>query len=158
MRDLLAGVALKAGRVCQVGDRVRIEGIEGRVARMGYRVLVLETTRGDEVVLPYGRVAREAVVRTRTADGVASHEFTLQLPPQLSTAEARERIRRAALLCHWAAVAREPEVAQTGDAELAVTVFSLDPEHATEIERAVRATLAPAAPGGERDRGAALSA
>ena len=158
-RDLLAGVALKAGRVCRVGDRVRIENLEGKVVRMGMRVLVLETTRGDEVLLPYGRIAREAVVRTRSEGGVASHEFSLKLPPGLGAAEARTRIKRAALLCHWAAVGRDPEVIPSAEADaLDVTVFALDPEHAHEIENAVRGALAPATSTPERSRPAPASA
>lgn len=139
-RDLLAGVALKAGRVCQTGDHVRIGDIEGRVARMGYRAVVIETTRGDEAILPYSRVERDAVIRTRTLGGVVPHEFRVQAPARLPHAEARALVRRAALLSHWSVPAREPEIAGSGDA-LDVTVFALDADHAPEIEARVRRAL-----------------
>ncbi len=139
-RDLLAGVVLKAGRVCQVGDHLRIGGVEGRVAHMGYRALVVETTRGDEAILPYSRVERDAVIRTRTLGGVVPHEFRVQPPARLRHAEARALVRHAALLSHWSVPAREPEIATAGEA-LDVTVFALDADHALEIEARVRRAL-----------------
>ncbi len=141
IRDFLAGVALKSGRVCHVGDHVRIEEVEGQIVSMGYRVLVLETTAGDQAILPYSRVAREAVVRTRSLGGVTPHKFQLGHLPDGSFAEAQTRIVEAALLCHWSAFARQPEVAPVAEGGADVTVFSLDPAHGPDIEDAVRHAL-----------------
>lgn len=140
VRDLLSGVSLKAGRVFQAGDRVRIGEVEGRVARLGYRAVVIETARGDEAVIPYGRVLADTVVRTHTPGGVVAHEFDLQLPGQLGYRAACALVRQAALVCHWSSVARDPELRFTEHA-LHVTVFALDRDRAPEIEAAVRAAL-----------------
>ncbi len=144
IRDFLAGVALKSGRVCHVDDHVRIGDVEGRIVSMGYRVLVLETTSGDQAILPYSRVAREAVVRTRSLGGVTPHKFQIAVLPEGSFAAAQSRIVEAALLCHWSAFARVPEVAPRGAGDQAcadVTVFSLDPAHGPDIEAEVRSAL-----------------
>ena len=141
IRDFLAGVALKAGRVCHVGDHVRIGEVEGQIVNMGYRVLVLESTTGDQAILPFSQVAKEAVVRTRSLGGVTPHKFQLGHLPDGSFAEAQSRIVEAALLCHWSAFARQPEVAPVPDGGADVTVFSLDPAHGPDIENAVRNAL-----------------
>ena len=67
LRDVVSGIFLKAGRVCRVGDYVRIGEVQGRVERMGQRVLVVETARGEEAIIPYSRVARAELLRTRSA-------------------------------------------------------------------------------------------
>ncbi len=146
IRDFLAGVALKAGRVCHAGDHVRIGDVEGKILSLGYRVLVLETTSGDQAILPYSRVAKEAVVRTRSLGGVTPHKFRVGRLPAGSFAEARAQVIEAALLCHWCAFAREPEVAPVGDGGADVTVFALDPSHGPDIEAAVRSRLGEALP------------
>ncbi len=140
-RDFLAGVALKTGRVCDEGDEVRIGDVEGRVVRMGHRVLVIETRDGDEAILPYAGVAREAVVRTRTLGGVTPHKFRIEAPPADPFAELRAQIIRVTLLCHWSAFAREPEVVPAGDRSIEVTVFCLDGAHGRDIETAVRSAI-----------------
>lgn len=140
LRDLLGGVSLKAGRVFQTGDRVRIGDVEGRVARLGYRAVVVETARGDEAVIPYGRVLADTLVRTHTPGSVVPHEFHVELPPRLGYRAASALIRRAALLSHWSSVARDPELRLDGTV-LHVTVFALDRDHAPEVEDSVRAAL-----------------
>jgi small-conductance mechanosensitive channel len=143
-RDVLAGVSLKAGRVCHEGDHVRFGDLEGRVVSMGYRVLTMETTNGDQAIVPYSRIAREALVRTRSLGGVSAHRFELDVATPGAFSELRSRIAEAALLSHWCAFTREPEVRPLGEGGVEVTVFSLDAHHGPDIEAAVRASLAPA--------------
>jgi small-conductance mechanosensitive channel len=145
MRDFLAGVALRSSRVCQTGDYVRIGDVTGRITSMGYRVLSIETTGGDEAIIPYASIARDAVIRTRSLGGVCPHRFRIKAPPKLAFADARERIAEAAMLCHWSAFVREPEITPDAD-ELDITVFALDSAHGPEIEALVRKRLHVATP------------
>ena len=141
LRDLVSGVFLKVGRVARVGDYVRIGDVQGRVERMGARVLVVETARGEEAIIPYSQVAREAVLRTPVAERGTLHVFELHLPGRPAVAETKRRIRESALLCHWSAVAREPEIAVLDADRYEVTVFALDADRVREVEEAVRAGL-----------------
>lgn len=140
VRDVITGVILKAGRVCQVGDQVRVEGVEGRIKRMGLRVLTIETNRGDEAIIPFSSIARESVLRTPVIDSVALHVFKLPVPPEVSVPDAKAVVREQALRSHWAALSREPEVQLVDDDTFEVTVYALDVDHGPEIEAAVRRT------------------
>ncbi len=142
VRDFVGGVVLKAGRVCKVGDHVRVGGVEGRIAQMGLRVLTIETGDGDEAIIPYAKVARESLLRTPVLDSVSVHVFELQLPEGLSVIEGRKRAKEAALRSHWSALARDPKVASVSERALEVTVFSLDADHGAHIERVVRRAVA----------------
>ena len=144
VRDLVGGVFLKAGRVCRVGDYVRIGEVQGRVERMGHRVLVIETARGEEAIIPYHRVAKDAVLRTPVSERGTLHVFELSLDGPRSVAETKKQIREAALRCHWAAIARDPEIVVIDADRYEVTVFALDPDRVREVETAVRAALAQA--------------
>jgi len=140
-RDVLAGVSLKAGRVCHVGDHIRCGDLEGRVLSMGYRVLTMETTNGDQAIVPYSIVARDALVRTRSLGGVTAHRFELEIATPGAFSELRARVVEAALLSHWCAFTREPEVRPLRDGCVEVTVFALDASHGPDIEAAVRTGL-----------------
>lgn len=142
LRDVVAGVVLKAGRVCSVGDHVHVNGVHGRVTEMGMRVLTLETAEGDEAIIPYTRLARDSLLRTPVQDTVTVHAFEAHLPDGLSNIEGRTCIREAALRSHWSSLTREPKVSQVGENTFEVTVFSLDAEHGPHVERAIRQALA----------------
>ncbi|MCB9597441.1 MAG: mechanosensitive ion channel [Sandaracinaceae bacterium] len=141
VRDVISGVFLKAGRVCRVGDYVRVGDIQGRVERMGLRAVVVETARGEEAILPYSRLTRDAVLRTPVSERGTLHVFELDLEPSTSVADTKRRIREAALTCHWSAIAREPEIAVLDGHRYEVTVFALDPDRVREVEAAVRAAV-----------------
>jgi small-conductance mechanosensitive channel len=141
-RDVLAGVAVKAGRVCTVGDHIDTGTVSGRVTRMGTRVLTVETVRGEEAIIPYGGVASAAIRRRPVLEGIALHAFRLPVPPGLGRLELERRVTEAAFLCHWASVKRKPEVSVSEAGDLEITVFALDDAHAPAVETAVRRALA----------------
>lgn len=141
LRDIASGVFLKAGQVCRVGDLVRVDDLSGRVVSMGLRVMVIETTDGDEAILPFSRVSRERLLRSPPVDGLAPHVFRLTPRGDVDQSEVKATIRRSALLSHWAAVSREPEIAAV-EGGWEVTVFSLDPDHGADVETVVRRACA----------------
>jgi small-conductance mechanosensitive channel len=162
MRDVVSGVVLKAGRVCKVGDHVRIDDLNGRIVTMGLRVLALETTDGEEAIVPYSRVARERLVRTSSGvESISPHVFRVRLPTTMSLAETKRHIRRRAMLVHWSAISRQPEVSVTADG-IEVTVYPIDPDRGPDIEAEVRQALAevdpPAAPASQLDESQARRA
>jgi hypothetical protein len=141
VRDVVSGVFLKAGRVCRVGDHVRIGNVEGRVERMGLSVLVIETREGDEAVLPYSSIARQSILRTPVIDNVAPHVFCVEAPAGLPLPELKALIRLHALNSHWSSIARQPDVEATSGGAFEVTVFALDADHAADVEATVRRAL-----------------
>lgn len=139
LHDVASGVFLKAGDICQTGDHVRIDDLNGRIVHMGLSVLVLETSDGDEALIPYSRIARDRLLRTPAEEGVTPHVFRLPIG-NASPAALKARVRRSALLVHWSTVSRAPEVTLHGD-HLEVTVYAVDPDRGPDIEAAVRAGL-----------------
>jgi len=134
LRDVIAGVVLRTGGSIGLGDRVRLDGLEGRVVGLGYRVLTLELGGGDESLVPYGTLSRAAIVRTPLVFGAHRHSFRLGIGADV------ERIRRTVLLCHWASISRHP-VIELVDDEVEVTVFALDPDEGPAVESFVRRHL-----------------
>jgi len=138
IRDFMAGVFLKAGKVCRIGDHVRLDGIEGRVKQMGFRVIEVVSSTGDEIVVPYSRISKQSISRLPKVDGLARHSFRLELPSTLPPLQAKQRVWGAALNDHWASLKRDPQVDISSDGSLDVTVYALTPDHGPLIEQSIR--------------------
>ena len=134
LMDVLTGVLLRTGGTVARGDRVQLQGLQGRVTRLGPRVLAIETRGGDEALIPYSLLARQSVIRTPLVEG--AHRYTFRLDGEL--ASDPERVRRLALLCHWSAVARRPVVELGADGGCEVTVFAVAEDRGPDIEAFVR--------------------
>ncbi len=134
IRDAMAGMILRGGGSLRTGDHLRVDGVEGRVKRLGVRSVLLELPGGDESRLPWGRLSDTVVVRRPQRFGAHPHSF------RLPAGTEPERVIRAGLLCHWSSLSRPPSVA-AGSEGLLVTVFSVDPARGPSIEAFVRRQL-----------------
>lgn len=142
LRDAIEGAYLRAGHTLAIGDRVEIGAVRGRIQRLGLRSLVIEATDGELAVIPYRTVTASTLLRTPGDEHSAFYVFRVAVPEHRTIPDAKRVVREAALLCHWSSVARQPEVVATDDGHLEVTVFPIDADHVTDIERTLRRELA----------------
>lgn len=145
LRDMLAGVFLRAGRVLVAGEHVRLTGdhqVAGRVESLGVRALVIKTADGEQAVIPYHRLTADGIVRTPVVDGAYLSTFKIAPSDRVPTPATKETVRRCALHHHWASPVHEPEIRVLDSGQLEVTVYSLSPDRAAEIEAAIRFALA----------------
>jgi small-conductance mechanosensitive channel len=142
VRDLVAGVILRTEDRFEPDQSLRVGDVSGRIQRVGYRSLDVETEAGERVRVPWHRVAGSTTARTGITDGAPAHTFHVPVPRSLSRNAATARIRTAALNSFHASPRREPRVRlhhEEGDARVyEVTVFALQPEFLPEVESAVR--------------------
>ncbi len=138
VRDFFSGVALRAEQSCQVGDHIRVGTTQGRVTELGPRAIALVTPEGDHALIPYSQATLQPIIRTRAAESSASRTFIVEPPPDQSFSSVCTIIEKAALLQHWASVARPPEVQAKPGGQIEVTVFALAQTHTADVELAVR--------------------
>ncbi len=155
LRDVADGLLLRSGGAFRVGDRVEVEltrsRVEGRIAEIGWRLLMVETSDGTVALVPYSKLTRSVVHRSTRVEHAHLHTFRIELPDVVPVPELKRAIRRALLLSPWCLHRRDPEVRAIGN-ELEVVVGLVDADHAVEAEeitrhavatRARRATAAP---------------
>jgi small-conductance mechanosensitive channel len=138
LRDLVAGVVLKASLACRVGDQVRVFDNEGRIERMGLGALTIETREGEQAVIPYRLLTHGTIHKTPIIEGSVLYVFQLKANPHASASEVRKVIMERALISHWSSVVRQPRVKALGDGNYEVTVFALHGDYGPEIESLVR--------------------
>lgn len=132
--DLWHGAFLRASGHVKVDDHVAVGPWEGRVQRLGPRVLTLETADGTDAIVPYSRLANRTIVRRPRIDGAHRYAFEVAVPDASWTSE---RLRHLALMHHWSTPSKPPHVESAAPDRFVVTVFALMPQHAAEIERDV---------------------
>ena len=141
IRDFITGAFLRSGKVVSVGDLVELNELSGRVTRLGYRILAIETADGDEALIPYSQLASRSVVRQPVVYGLARHSFHVEPRSSLSTMGAREAVLRCALNHHWSSLACLPLIERHNTGVLHVTVFALCAQRGPDIEAAVRSAV-----------------
>ncbi len=144
--DLISGVAFRASRVCRIGDHVRVGEVEGRVVRVGTRVLVVRTRSGDEAVLYYGKIVRDAFRRTQSLVGAHVHSFTVDSPSADELANFRRVVTHATLRCPWSSILHPPRFEPSEAGTLEISVFALHRDYAPLVEAAVRTALSGSPP------------
>lgn len=141
LRDFVAGVFIRAGELCEIGDHVEFGERAGVVRELRGRVLVLADERGAELLVPYSQMSTRALVRTRQRAGAHPHSFELELPAGLEHLDAIARIKQLAMSSHWASLVREPELEPLGGGRVKVRVYALGRELGPAIEAHVRASV-----------------
>lgn len=144
VRDVLSGLILKAEGTYQIDQVVRVDGIEGRIERLGFRTVALTTETGGLIKVPYSRLAHKAVAVQHANDLIGPHTFQVDVPIQIG--DAHERLRHAILNLAWTSVHRSPRIRVHGltasHRRYEITVFALGADHTADIEQQVRQIFA----------------
>jgi hypothetical protein len=136
-RDWIAGIIFKAEANYQAGDLITLEGSHGRLKQLGYRTLVLETSDGTLVEIPYSHLTKQSHVqkRPRHNTGVT---FQVGVPGAGVSEEVLPRIRSAVLCTPWCSLTREPQVRFVGEHDgclwVEVNAYVVDDRYAHYIE------------------------
>ncbi|MDQ7829597.1 MAG: mechanosensitive ion channel [Armatimonadota bacterium] len=93
--NLISGLIILWDHPFELGDLVVIDGVEGRVVRIGLRSTHLRTADGELVIIPNSKVS-EARITNRTAERAYRIRVALSLPAGQDTPALREALARAA--------------------------------------------------------------
>lgn len=141
IRDMVDGLVVRSSDTYRIGDYLALEELEGRVAELGWRYLVLETRDSTVATVPYARLAKAIVQRAPRAEQAHFHTFRVELPEIVPIPEIKRAIHRALLLSPWCLYRRDPQVRAVGG-ELEVVVGLVDADHEVEAEAVTRQAIA----------------
>lgn len=142
VRDIIAGVVLRAEHGFEAGQIVTFDGIDGRITHVGVRSLGLETPGGSRISVPWFRMHRARVSLTDARDRYGAQRISLQLPRTPDVAADVAAIRSAILHSFFSTVRREPHIRiASEDAHTRtydVMVYTIDPGFIPAIEQDIR--------------------
>jgi hypothetical protein len=141
LRDVLAGLLIKASELCLPGDTITVGELRGRVRGLGTRVVALDTDDGGQAFVPYTQLSRQALVCHPAPDGAYRYSFRVHLEEPVTPAAGVQLLRRHILNSHWSSVVREPQIFLCDDGSFHVTLFALADHRGPAIEASLRRLL-----------------
>ncbi|MGB1698895.1 MAG: mechanosensitive ion channel domain-containing protein [Nannocystaceae bacterium] len=144
VRDVAAGIICRAGGLVRLGDHLAVESTAGVVSGVGLRSFTIRSASAEEVVVPYGRLMRASVHRSRSEEGGRAVLLQVEIPSGLTPRNAMALVQQTVFLNHWASIRHRPGITLSGPQRLSVTVQLIDPAREIEVEQALVRALAAA--------------
>lgn len=89
LRNLGSELYVRNIKAFREGDWVEVDGIQGRVSRMGSLGVILETLKRERVFVPYSKISHTTVVNRMSTYGL-SLRLTVKVPKTYDIPKARE--------------------------------------------------------------------
>lgn len=145
IRDVIAGIVLRAEHDLRPGHAIRADDAAGRIHGVGTRSVEIETADGQRVRVPYSRLAGAPLSVTQPREGGGALRFTVTLPRRSGGRDDVERLRAAALHAFFASASRDPHIRLVAEDEHVrsydITIYAADPAFQPAIEEAVTEAL-----------------
>jgi len=129
IRDYLAGIVLKIDGTVKKNDWIRVKHIEGKITELGNRTMIVMTTSGETVNIPYSTISGEISAKPNPGEELINHSFELKLS-KISDAESIiTDLNRGILNAPWSSVNKNPEIKLISDDSeyytFEINIFSL---------------------------------
>lgn len=143
-RDFLAGVLLRSEKALSPGQRIITPIVEGRIKKMGFRVMQLVNKTGETVTVPYSRLSNQLFVIPPENEDSLPHQLTFALSPKMASDNTRERLFKQLIAMPWViSPAPEVRIEKTEDHTYALHVvfYTYMQTHAVIVEEKIKKLL-----------------
>ncbi|MBS4012701.1 MAG: mechanosensitive ion channel family protein [Bacteroidetes bacterium] len=110
VRDLISGMILKSENAFDTGQYLKTNFAEGMIKRIGYLSLMLETTNGETIKIPYSKLANQVLIRPQKESINKYSSISLEISDKYNHSEIKEKITRAINSTPWVIYSRNPEI------------------------------------------------
>jgi len=110
LREIIAGLILKLDTPYALHDPVKLKGMDGRISRMGFRSLEIETDSGETLSLPYSQVANDMQIVPHAVETIRGFRLKLDVPKHQNLEKTTEQLRLLVLNSPWASLKKEPQI------------------------------------------------
>jgi small-conductance mechanosensitive channel len=143
LQDLVGGIVIMIERPFQIGDRIRIGGHYGEVARIGLRAFHLISADGAVVVIPNAEVMRQSIANANPGTMESQVTTELLLPAEFDIEEAKKIAFEAAAVSPYVYIRKPIEVlvAEEYDGELFVKIVVKAYVFDVRYERELRSSI-----------------
>lgn len=108
VKDLVAGIILKYQKAFELDQRIKIENIDGRIKRLGYLSLSMESYQGELVDIPYSRVFSTIRIKPNQEEIIKSQRLVIEVPKRKRLPDTLERLSQIVLFAPWSSIVKKP--------------------------------------------------
>ena len=110
MKDIFAGIILRLDSSFNLNEWIKINDIDGKIVKLGYRTFELETGTGEMVSIPYSRVSGEIRTKPSVSEKIKSHSFSVNVPKTHAIDETAKKLRFTLANAPWSSLKKLPTV------------------------------------------------
>ena len=84
LRDFVSGIIIKLESTYSINEWLKVRDVEGKITKLGYRSLEIETEKGETVNIPYSIITKEMSIKSSRVLGtetIKSYTFELKVQP-----------------------------------------------------------------------------
>ncbi len=142
LRHLIAGIVMRWNRDLKTGEPIKTLDYQGKIQRMGYRSLVLETDQGQSIYLPWAKIINQEIIRSHPADKIQSHTFTMKVTAKKTVYQTTDSLKTHILSLPWVSLVKKPEIMlldkSPDNYTFQITIYSIEKSYFVHIENALK--------------------
>lgn len=142
-KDFIAGVVLKSELPFQTNQHISLPQTEGKLKKLGYRSLEIETESGQIVKIPYSRLTNEIITCQSNPEGLKFYETTIKLESSRKKEDICDLITEKIMLLPWTIPSKKPTIKPLNDKDqqaerYLIKFFAANPRHAEKISHYIK--------------------
>ena len=145
IKDVLAGLILRIEGKYNKGKKIKVNGYEGVIQKLGKRSIEIKIDKGETLVYPYSKFSSELIVQSTIAENVENLSLELVLPI-LKDFKPKLWLEKCINEMPWSINSKNPiiEVISKDDKEvtLRAVLYSIDQKYFTHMERYLKERIA----------------
>jgi len=142
LKDFIAGAIFKTNRNLNLNDTIKIGDYSGKITKFTSNKLVLETESGEIIYLPYGNLIAKEIIKSHPAETILNYTFRLEIPKEANIQQSTDKIYNDIINLPWSSLKKDPLIKPLGETitgfMLEATVFSMEKEYFSEIEKVIK--------------------
>ena len=101
VRDYISGVIIKTENNFEPGQYVTVGSYSGKIVKLGYRSLELETRNGEVLIIPYSKLSHQNLIKIVGKSKGAGQVITLEISSVYQTGKVHNMLEKRILEMPW---------------------------------------------------------
>lgn len=141
LRDLVAGIVLKAQLNLRRGECVLFNNKKYTITDVGYLSVTLETENKETENIDYTKILKQRIVKRNQNNAVQQETIECEVHKINSLQQINRQLTDVLMSCAWFVPSKQPQIELSGETDdtyiFKIQVFVMKPEHAFRLKEAV---------------------
>jgi small-conductance mechanosensitive channel len=141
MKDYAAGLILKTEYGLQKGDTIATEKIRGKISKLGFLFVELETGESERIKIPYGKIGGQEIKTSNENSAFQKFSYSVSVEKSEKLSEIKQKLKVKLLNSPFSSTIKTPEITLlTEDSDvfnLSVSFYCRNEEYALKMKELI---------------------
>jgi small-conductance mechanosensitive channel len=142
LRNLIAGFIFKSNNGLKIGQLIQIDDERGTIVKLGYRNIILDTTKGNLVNIPYSQITNKSLIKINSTEQRHSITFKLKTPKTKNIKKITTDISAHILMHPRCSITEKPNIElleeQENEMIFSIKIFAVENKYLSTIEEDIK--------------------